>query len=42
MIEKWSTRYPDAAALRREVECMVAAYVDALLRKVPESELAGM
>jgi hypothetical protein len=38
----WDERYPDAAVLRREVECMVGAYVDALLRKVPESELAGV
>jgi hypothetical protein len=38
----WDKRYPDAAALRREVECMVGAYVDELLRKIPESELAGM
>ncbi len=42
MTTTWDKRYPDAAALRREVECMVASYVDALLRKVPESELAGM
>jgi len=38
----WDERYPDPAALRREVECMVGAYVDALLRKVPKSELAGI
>ncbi|NIT36124.1 MAG: hypothetical protein GTN49_06450 [candidate division Zixibacteria bacterium] len=38
----WGERYPDPAALWREVECMVGAYVDALLWKVPESELAGI
>ena len=42
MMTPWDTRYPDAAVLRREVECMVAAFVDALFRKVPEAEVAGV
>lgn len=42
MMTPWDKRYPDAAVLRREVECLVAAYVDALLQNVPESELAGI
>lgn len=42
MTTPWDKRYPDPAVLRREVESMVASYVDALLRKVPEAELAGI
>ncbi len=38
----WNERYPDPVALRREVEAMVAAYVDALFAKIPEKELAGV
>ncbi len=38
----WDERYPDPVALRREVEYMVAAYVDALRDKVPEKEIAGI
>jgi hypothetical protein len=38
----WNERYPDPDALRREVEGMVAAYVDALFAKIPEKELAGV
>lgn len=38
----WDKRYPDAAVLRREVQSMVAAYVDALFAKIPEAELAGV
>lgn len=40
MDTSWDERYPDPAALRREVECMVGAYVDALLQRVPPSEIA--
>jgi hypothetical protein len=38
----WDARYPDPVALRREVEYMVGAYVDALRASVPEAELAGI
>jgi hypothetical protein len=38
----WDERYPDPATLRREVEGMVAAYVDALRGGVPETEIAGI
>lgn len=38
----WDERYPDPAVLRREVECMVASYVDALVGKIPEAEVAGV
>ena len=38
----WDERYPDPAALKREVEAMVAAYVGALRANVPEAELAGI
>jgi hypothetical protein len=40
MDTSWDERYPDPASLRREVGCMVAAYVDALLSRVPPSEIA--
>jgi hypothetical protein len=42
MVEKWDTRYPEAAVLRREVDCLVEAYVAALFKKTPESEVAGI
>jgi hypothetical protein len=38
----WDERYPDPTALRREVEAMVAAYVDALRGSVPDAEIAGI
>ena len=38
----WDERYPDPAALKREVEAMVAAYVDALFARVPIDDLAGI
>jgi hypothetical protein len=38
----WDKRYPDAAALRREVEYMVEAFVAALFQKAPQSEVAGV
>jgi hypothetical protein len=42
MTISWDKRYPDAAVLRREVECTLAAYVDALLERVPPAEVAGI
>jgi hypothetical protein len=42
MTTPWDKRYPDATALRREVDCMVAAYVGALRGSVPEAEVAGI
>ena len=42
MDTSWDERYPDPAALRREVECMVTSYVDALFGKIPEAEVAGV
>jgi len=42
MDTSWDERYPDPAALRREVECMVTSYVDALFGKIPEAEVAGI
>ena len=42
MTTPWDKRYPAAAALRREVECMVTSYVDALFGKIPEAEVAGV
>jgi hypothetical protein len=40
-IPKWTDDFP-AAALRREVECMVAAYVAALQAAIPAEEIAGI
>ncbi len=42
MNTKWDERYPDPNTLRREVDAMVAAYVDALRGGVPETEIAGI
>lgn len=38
----WPDDYPDTASLRVEIDAMVASVVDAVLRQVPATELAGI
>ena len=42
MIPAWSTRYPDPARLRHEVECAAESFVEALLQHIPRGEIRGI
>lgn len=38
----WDSSYPDPARLRREVDAMIAAYVDTLLDATPQGKIVGI
>lgn len=38
----WSSKYPDKKVLKREIDCMLKAYLEALFEVIPESEIDGI
>ncbi|MCK4234253.1 hypothetical protein KAX75_07470 [candidate division WOR-3 bacterium] len=42
MTTLWGDKYPDKEVLRKEITCMLEAFVDVLLEEIPESEIEGI
>jgi hypothetical protein len=42
MRHTWDERYPDKDIMRKEIQCMLDAFLEALLSSIPEQRIAGI